>query len=233
METGDIQFRTAALGGFVKQDVLDYIEKANKEHEAKVAQLQKESAAVEEERDQLRERSGSAESRLVELSGQVQQLTGELAERGAELEKVQAELAAQTRERTALEEQLDALKKQLSKAEQSARAYESIKDRTAGIELDAHCRAQSIEAEAMVQVGKAKEELEQWVYRVQAGYDRMRSDIEATIAHTSGELERVRKSMEGLTSEFKDHDNELKTLLETYEEALGPKMPEPLPLKED
>ena len=42
MEGTDIQFRTAALGGFSKKDVLDYIETDNQEHTTMLAQLQKE-----------------------------------------------------------------------------------------------------------------------------------------------------------------------------------------------
>ena len=68
MEAADIQFRTAALGGFSKQDVLDYIEKANKEHAARMEQLQKELSAVTDERDRLKTRVEEAEGRLVELS---------------------------------------------------------------------------------------------------------------------------------------------------------------------
>ena len=174
-----------------------------------------------------------AEGRLVELSAQVQKLTGELAERGAALEQSRGERELQAEEQSALQNQLSDLKERLEKSEQGARAYEAIKDRTAGIELEAHCRAQGIEAAAQEQVEKARQELEQWIYKVQAGYDRMRTDIEATIAHTAGELDRVRKSMEGLTAEFGDHDAELKLLLESYEEAIGPRMPEPLPLDEE
>ena len=233
MEAADIQFRTAALGGFSKQDVLDYIEKANQDHAAKVEGLQKELSAMTEERDKLKARVEEAEGRLVELSAQVQKLTGELAERGAALEQSRGERELQAEEQSALQNQLSDLKERLEKSEQGARAYEAIKDRTAGIELEAHCRAQGIEAAAQEQVEKARQELEQWIYKVQAGYDRMRTDIEATIAHTAGELDRVRKSMEGLTAEFGDHDAELKLLLETYEEAIGPRMPEPLPLDEE
>ena len=67
MEAADIQFRTAALGGFSKQDVLDYIEKANQDHAAKVEGLQKELSAMTEERDKLKARVEEAEGRLVEL----------------------------------------------------------------------------------------------------------------------------------------------------------------------
>ena len=72
METAEIQFRTAALGGFVKQDVLDYIERANREHGAKLEQLQRELDQCREERDKYRDRTESAERRSVELSAQVQ-----------------------------------------------------------------------------------------------------------------------------------------------------------------
>lgn len=233
MEAAEIQFRTAALGGFSKQDVLDYIEKANKEHAARTEQLQKELEECREERDKLRARAESAESRSVELSSQVQKLTGELAEKSAGLEQIKSEQAIATEERKKLTRELAEWKDKLAQVQQSAHAYERIKDRTAGIELEAHCRAQSIEAAAQLEVEKVRQELEQWIYKVQAGYDRMRSDINATIAHTSGELERVRKSMENLSGEFGDHDVELKQMLKTYEEAIGPRMPEPLPLDEE
>ena len=232
METAEIQFRTAALGGFVKQDVLDYIERANREHRAKLEQLQRELDQCREERDKYRDRTESAERRSVELSAQVQGLRGELSERAEELVECRSESARQEQDAAALREQMGQMKARLEKAEQSARAYESIKDRTAGIELEAHCRAQSIEAAAQEEVEKARQELEQWIYKVQASYDRMRSDVSATITHTCGELDRVRKSMEGLSAEFGEHDAELKQMIQTCEEAMGPKMPEPLPLEE-
>lgn len=182
MEAADIQFRTAALGGFSKQDVLDFIEKANQDHAAKVEGLQKELSAMTEERDKLKARVEEAEGRLVELSAQVQKLTGELAERGAALEQSRGERELQAEEQSALQNQLSDLKERLEKSEQGARAYEAIKDRTAGIELEAHCRAQGIEAAAREQVEKARQELEQWIYKVQAGYDRMRTDISLLVA---------------------------------------------------
>ena len=46
MEDG-FQFRTAAFGGFQKQDVMDYLERSAKEHAQKVAAIQTE---LEEEK---------------------------------------------------------------------------------------------------------------------------------------------------------------------------------------
>jgi len=42
MSAEEIQFRTATLGGFQKQDVLDYIERSSKDHGDKLAGLQRE-----------------------------------------------------------------------------------------------------------------------------------------------------------------------------------------------
>ena len=101
------------------------------------------------------------------------------------------------------------------------------------MELEAHRRAQEIEDEAREKARQARAELEQWIYKVQAGYDRLRTDVDATISHASGELERVRKSLDGLVGQFAEGDEALAALLHTYESAVGPRAPEPLPLKED
>ena len=225
VDTADIQFRTATFGGFSKQDVQDYIDRSNREHQRQMEGLQKELNQAAGERDKYRDRVESAESRNVELSSKVQTLTAELeeaqkdrTEREAELERLRARVAE--------------LEGRLEKAEHAADAYERIKDRTAGIELEAHCRAQAVEAAALVQVDKARRELEQWVVRVQAGYDQLRTEVEATLSHASGELEKVQRTMVGVTAELDQRDGDLKALMRTYEEAVGPQMPDPLPLEE-
>ena len=44
MNENGFQFRTAAFGGFQKQDVMDYLERSAREHAQKLAGLQKELA---------------------------------------------------------------------------------------------------------------------------------------------------------------------------------------------
>ncbi len=240
MDHEEYQFRTAAIGGFSKQDVLDYIARANREHQIKAEQLEKDRAQAAQERDKYRARAEEAEGRSVELSAQVQKLTGELEELKKELEgakkaleEAQAGRVKQESAAAALAGEREELRGRLEKAERAAAAYERIKDRTAGIELEAHCRAQAVEAAAQVQVDKARQEVEQWAAKVQADYDRMRTDIAATISHTSGELERVRRSMEHILTQFDQRDGDLKALLKRCEEAMGPQMPDPLPLEEE
>ena len=125
------------------------------------------------------------------------------------------------------------LEKRLKKAEPLAQAYESVKDRTAGIELEAHHRAMEVEAAAREQVRATKAQLEQWIHKTMAGYDRLRTDVDATISHAAGELERVKEQLAGVSGELEQRDAELEQMLHNYQETLGPKAPEPLPLEEE
>lgn len=229
----ELQFRTAAFGGFQKQDVLDYIETVSREHAARLESLEKERDEARRSGEELQARLSEAEGARSDLSGQVGTLTDRLAEAERALEEIRAEIARQQDLRAEAELRAEELEQRLKRAEPAAAAYESVKDRTAGIELEAHHRAMEVEAAARAQVKATKVELEQWIHKVRAGYDRLRTDVDATISHASGELERVRGSLEGLSGEFDARDADLESLLKTYQESLGPKAPEPLPLEEE
>lgn len=77
-----------------------------------------------------------------------------------------------------------------------------MKDRTAGMELEAHCRAEQVEAEAAERVKKMREQVEHWLGRVQNEYDRLRTSMDATLSHAGGELEQVRGMLDGLSAEL-------------------------------
>ena len=109
-------------------------------------------------------------------------------------------------------------------------AYESVKDRTAGMELEAHCRAEQVEAEAAERVKKMREQVEHWLGRVQNEYDRLRTSMDATLSHAGGELEQVRGMLDGLSAELERQDEALEGLAETCRTELGPRPPRPLPL---
>ena len=232
MSATELQFRTSAFGGFHKQDVLSYIETSGREHAARVEELQKELDEARKAKANLEEEKAAAAERERELSDRVDQLSEALEARSKALEDAREDQERKGKRIAELEAELTGLRDRLAKAEPSAAAYERIKNRTAGVELDAHRRAQEIEDAAREQVKKTRAELEQWIYRVQAGYDRLRTDVDATISHASGELERVRKSLDHLTGQFAEGDEALATLLHTYQEVMGPKAPEPLPLEE-
>ena len=59
----DHPFRSAAVGGFNRQDVLDYLEKTAAENAQKQQELEKQLEQQKQELEQLRRRSGELEER--------------------------------------------------------------------------------------------------------------------------------------------------------------------------
>ncbi len=200
------QFRGAAFGGFQRQDVLDYIEASAREHTAKIEALQKELEQTRAAR--------------VELEGERNALSAGRAAAAAELEAAvaaQAKAATELEERTArmarLEEENAVLRARVAELEAPAQAYLAVKDRAAGIELEAHIRAQAAETAAQERVRETQAELEQWALKVRARYDRLRTDMDATISHAGGELERVAKVLAELSVGFSQRDTELEGIV--------------------
>ncbi len=215
------QFRSVAFGGFHKQDVLNFIETMTKEHTAGTEALRKEL-------DEVKTAKAALETEKTELAAKNESAAAELEEAAAAIEWANTELEKKTACLAALEEETAALRTKVTQLEPAAQAYQAVKDRTAGIELEAHCRAQVAEAAAQEHIKKSKAQLEQWVLKVQSGYDRLRTDVDATISHADGELERVSKTLAGISAEFSDHDAELEKFLLIFQEGQPPQAPTPL-----
>jgi len=223
MDHTQLQFRTAAFGGFQKQDVLNYLEASAKEHGEKIATLQKDLEEEQAFRREVEQNFETLDTRVRALVEENQRLTSDLAER-------ETQLAEAAEDRRALLQQLEELQKLVTKLTPAAAAYEGVKDRTAGIELEAHGRAQSIEREAQQRVRKAQLQTEGWFSQVEAAYNRLRSDLEATLAHAAGEMERVSRSLGGISEELSGHDEALRVIGQQIKAMEPPKPPAPLPL---
>ena len=101
----------------------------------------------------------------------------EAEERKLEISLLEEELEKAKQRLADTEAQLKESEEKLAKAGPAAAAYEKVKDRTAGIELEAHCRAQAVQAEAEERIRKTRAEVEQWLNRVQGNYGRLRADM--------------------------------------------------------
>ena len=225
MNENEFQFRTAALGGFHKQDVLRYLERSAKEHREKTAELERELAGVKADKARLEEEKGEMERRQALLEEENQRLAADLADR-------EAALADATAGKETAERQEAALQEEAEKLRPAAKAYEAVKDRTASIELEAHGRAQAIEEEGRQKAKKHQQELVDWSAQLQAAYHRLRSDMDATLVHAIRELERAGQSLEGLSGELVVQDEALKIIKEQIDQ-MDPKPPQPLPIEED
>ena len=74
----DHPFRSAALGGFNRQDVLDYLEKTSAENAQRQQELQQKLEAAEEERRQLSAKTTEQEEQLAILRRDRDQLKEQL-----------------------------------------------------------------------------------------------------------------------------------------------------------
>ena len=149
----------------------------------------------------------------------------EAEERKLEISLLEEELEKAKQRLADTEARLKESEEKLAKAGPAAAAYEKVKDRTAGIELEAHCRAQAVQAEAEERIRKTRAEVEQWLNRVQGNYGRLRADMDAAVSRACGELDQV-------SGELARQDEGLDKLTKSCCAELTHRAPDPLPLDE-
>ena len=239
MSAEEIQFRTATLGGFQKQDVLDYIERSSKDHGDKLAGLQRELeearralCAVEEEKGALARERAAAQERERTLTEEREAAAAAAGQASQETSALREELEAERLRLAETEAVLEQTMEEVDRLRPAAEAFARLKDRTAGIELEAHCRAQGVQAEAEERAQKTREQVEQWLRRMRAEYDRIREDIDAAVSQVSGGLAEAERIVEGLSGTLTRQDGELEELAQACLTDMGPKAPMPLPLED-
>ncbi len=218
MDEHGFQFRTAAIGGFQKQDVMAYLERSAKEHAQRLAQLQKQLEEARTARTAGDEQRLAETQRVSELEEENRKLTDDLAERETVLAKALAELEE-------LRAKAAELETQVAKLTPAATAYEAVKERAANIELDAHSRAQAIERESREKVKKSEEQVRQWLARTKTAYEKLRGEMTDSLAQAVRGLEQTTQTLEGL-------DKELEAIESEIADADGVKPPEPLNVRE-
>ena len=229
----DHPFRSAALGGFNRQDVLDYLEKMSAENAQRQQELQQKLETAEDAQRQLSAQTAQQEEQLAILRRDRDQLKDQLEQVQQALASSQAQEEAQESALTALRQERDELKARVEVLEPEAAAYETIKDRTAGVELEAHCRAQNVLDQANVQAKELRRNMEQWLGRVEREYDALRSEVESTVSHAADKLEKAGKCLEQMTALLADQDVALEALSQAYDNTDPAKVPAPVPLNEN
>jgi chromosome segregation ATPase len=229
----DHQFRNAALGGFNKQDVLDYLELVSKEHEQQLQALQEQ---LQQAKDQCGQLSAEAAQHDTQLE-QLRQTNQQLLQKSAQF---QEELRGCQDEKRQLQDQLDqaraeqkALQAQVDKLTPDAEAYAAVKERAAGVELDAHRRAQGVLDQAEDQAKQLHSQMEQWLSRVGREYADLRSQVDATVSHAAGELEKAGSILAQVTQELAQQDDALDELRQAFSQRGPVKVPAPMPIPED
>ena len=135
--------------------------------------------------------------------------------------------------RLAMTEPVKAALEQVARLEPDAAAYAAVKDRSAGVELEAHRRAQGVLDQANSQARHLRQQMEQWMTRVGREYDALRTEVEATISHAADQLDKAGKCLEQVSALLSDQDVALEELSRAYDSTAPDKVPAPVPLEEE
>ncbi|MCC8123238.1 MAG: hypothetical protein LIO58_06835 [Oscillospiraceae bacterium] len=211
MDATQQQFRTAGFGGFHKQDVLQYIESSVRAQEEQTAETQAELSRLTRERDAAQAQADEYGARVAALEEELRQCRQTLEQTAQERETARGEV-------TRLTERLSVLEAHVAQIEPLAQTYEQVKDRTAGVELEAHRRARAIEEEAMAQVRRTKAEVRVWADKVQMEYDRMRAELDGALKGISGDFGKMRERLQVISGTMGTEDTNLKNILRPYRE---------------
>lgn len=229
----DHPFRNAAVGGFNRQDVLDYLEKTAAENTQKQQELEKQLEKQNQELEQLRRRASELEERESIFQRDRENLNRELEQTKTVLQDSRTREKAQGEELEQLRRERDSLRARVAALEPDAAAYAAVKDRTAGMELQAHCRAHAVQEQAEQQARQVRRVMEQWLRQMQGQYDQLRSQVEATVSHAADELGKAGKCLDQVNQLLGDQEVALEGIIQDYHETDPDQAPAPVPLEED
>lgn len=213
MSGGEYRFRTSAFG-FNRQDVIHYIEAVHRDYAAQLQSLKKDLEWEQGQRSQVEEQGSLANQEAAAAGKDAQRSKEELTKVLEELQEAQRQREELRLKLKAAQEELDALQVAADRMAPAARAYETLKDKAADIELDAHKRAQTIIQEGEAQAALTRQKVEDWIRQVESSYGRLRFDVTATLSHMSSEMKRTADSLEGVTAELDSHGQQLRQLSE-------------------
>lgn len=179
------QFRSAAFGGFHRQDVLDYLERITREN-----QTQKQALEQAWRRNRLpvprqRREPSRQKTRLRRRLPDREAFEQTLAESRQAQEKITAALAE-------AEAQVAALREKVNDLEPGAESWRRIKDTAGDIEVSAHERAQRIIQSAQDQAAEIRAEGVRWILELQARCQRLKEDLHTSLFSAETELDSVR-----------------------------------------
>lgn len=229
----DHPFRFAAVGGFNKKDVLNFLEEqakktaqAQQELQSELDGVRAELAALRTERDDLSARLDQARQELETVGQERDELSTRLEQTGRELDDSQ-------RRARELAQELEGARRELEALRPDAQAYRELKDRAAGLELEAHRRAKAVEEKAERDAQKVRRQTEQWLQAVERGYDELSSQVESTVSHAARELEKVNASLEQLSTLMDSQGGALEDVRRAYHATAPDRVEAPMPLDEE
>lgn len=208
----DNHFFRSALNGFNRQDVIEYIEKAQREASARVQTLEMQIGSLNAGTEELRSALEGCTQERDASRTQLTQIEQEYAQAKAELESLreqqyvlESELNSARSAQTALSEQLQAMQDEVTAARKE-------KESVAQLELEARKRAEELLEETRIQ---AEELLAQARSQAQALLTNANEQSEAAIRAAYERAEEICAATEAHVNRTGDETTALITTVET------------------
>lgn len=236
----DHPFRSAAVGGFNRQDVLAYLEEraklaaqAEQKLQDQLDEVNHQAEALRRERDGLRCELEETRRELEAARQRRDSLSAQLEQRGRELSACQERAEGAERELEKARGERDEAWGRLASVTPDAQAYVQLKERTAGVELEAHRRAQAVQEKAEYDAQRLRRQVNQWLQRLEQEYEGLRGQVEATVSHAASQLEQAGGYLGQVVSLMGEQEAALEGLARAYNEADPTRVEAPLPLPEE
>ena len=236
----DHPFRSAALGGFNKQDVLSFLEEQAKQSAQAQQSLQQQLEELNRQNEALRREKEDLQIQLAERQRELEtarqsrdSLNLQLERVNLDLDAEQDRLAQTTRELEQTRRERDAALAQTEELRPDAQTYREIKERTAGVELDAHRRAQAVLEKAESDAQRTRRQVNQWLQRLGREYETLRSQVEATVSHAASELEKANSCLDQVNRLMGEQETALEGLAQSHNESDRNRVEAPMPIEEE
>ncbi len=214
---GTYPFRSAAFGGFARQDVLNYLKQAQQVHEQALLEQQTARIAAEAQAQEAALRVQSLLREQEDAQRRVKELAVQLAEAEQAALRQTAAMESLARRSAEQSDQIEELENVLQRLRPQAESYVNLKDRAAGIELSAHERAELALLQAKRESERVRARAIEWLKEVQGEYQELREDMSITFRKTTQELERIGRLFARVEEEFDGHEDALQHFLEQSE----------------
>ena len=229
----DHPFRSAALGGFNKQDVLSFLEEQAKQSAQAQQSLQQQLEELNRQNEALRREKEDLQIQLAERQRELETARQSRDSLNLQLERVNLDLDAEQDRLEQTRRERDAALAQTEELRPDAQTYREIKERTAGVELDAHRRAQAVLEKAESDAQRTRRQVNQWLQRLGREYETLRSQVEATVSHAASELEKANSCLDQVNRLMGEQETALEGLAQSYNESDRNRVEAPMPIEEE
>ena len=199
-------FKSVAFGGFDKQDVIRYIEQAAREAAEVQGQLQQENDALRSQIQELDARIAELERNSAAEEAQNQDLKQQLEEKQTAYQKL-----LQEKQRLETENaELRTLPEEIQRLRPEAEAYAQFRDRVGDIECESHKRAAALEASTVARMRQTSDAFQIQYQTLMRSFESTAAHVTAELRKIEVMLSQLPRAMDKPGAELK----ELNTLLE-------------------